>query len=184
MWFIYPIWGIVTIYLNHLASQISTCRAKKLKLKQPLPDVLHDHLLTLPNHVPDYLLLLCILYILLLGYHVNETDLIRFLCSLTLRPLFMCQTTFPSCYQHGVDFENKNASWYSRLFLSKHDLMFSGHTCLFMFFGSTVKGPVGWIMKYLMPWTLVAARYHYTIDITVAMTVYHAIPSVLNTVVG
>jgi hypothetical protein len=50
-----------------------------------------------------------------------------------------CGRYFPSCYQHGVDYENKNASWYSRLFLSKNDLMFSGHTCFFMFCGSTVR---------------------------------------------
>jgi hypothetical protein len=68
---------------------------------------------------------------------------------------------------------NKKETYYKKLFLSTHDLMFSGHTCIFMFFGKIIGGHIGIIIGYLTPVLLVMARQHYTIDILVSMIVYN-----------
>ena len=95
------------------------------------------------------------------------TDVVTLLCCLTLRPIFICVTTFPSCVEM-----TDSKSMYSKLFLSTHDLMFSGHTCIFTFCGFVIGGPMGFVIKFLFPISLIAARQHYTIDVIVAMFIY------------
>lgn len=162
------IWGILVVYLNYMAALFASNRAKRIPDK-PLPDILHDILPQINNYVPDYLLLLCIIYIMIYRLDVvSLSDVTRLLGCLTLRPMFICMTTFPTCCVKPV-----NDDVYSKLFLNTHDLMFSGHTCLFLFFGHIIKGALGYgIVQFLFPLTLVASRNHYTIDVVVAMLVY------------
>jgi len=164
------IWGSTIVYLNYLASGFASKRAKRIP-DQPLPDILHEILPRLNNHIPDHLLLLCVIYIFMYRFPVSSSNIIRLLTCLTVRPIFICLTSFPTCY-HPVVEKEKTKSIYSKLFLSQHDLMFSGHTCWFIFFGHVIKGMLGKVVQFLFPLTLVAARYHYTIDVVVAMLVY------------
>ena len=175
------LWGIAVVYVNYLAATYASKRVLLLQDK-PLPDILHDVFPKLYNkHVPDYLLLLCIVYTFFnytfFNCKVHNIDVFILLCSLSLRPIFICLTTFPSCNEEE---EEKNPSLYCKLFLSKHDLMFSGHTCCFLFFGSVIRGTLGSCVSWFFPLSLVAARQHYTIDIVVAMLVYQHIHSIFS----
>ena len=73
------------------------------------------------------------------------------------------------------------------LFLSTHELMFSGHTIFMSFLGSTcflirtqsllvhyILVSTGAFLRFVLPLSLVAAKQHYTVDVIVAMIVYHA----------
>ena len=164
----YFMWGLIVVYLNFISAKFATKRSKLLH-DIPLPDLLHDTFPKIHKHVPDYLLLFCAS--LMIYYRPNLKEALRLLCSLSLRPIFICLTTFPTCFQEAENEEN--TSFYSKLFLSKHDLMFSGHTCCFLFFGHTINSIC---IKYLFPLTLIASRQHYTIDVIVAMLVYSNIP--------
>jgi len=68
---------------------------------------------------------------------------------------------------------NQNGSFYSKLFLSTHDLMFSGHTCFFIFFGKIINGYIGCFIQYFLPIVLIMSRQHYSIDIMVSFFVYN-----------
>lgn len=160
------LWGIAVVFVNHLASKFASTRALLIQNK-PLPDILHDVFPKIHYHLPDYLLLSCFLYTYF-NFQVHYIDIFRLLCSLSLRPIFICLTTFPASDQE----ERKNPSFYDKIFLSKHDLMFSGHTCCFQFFGSVIGGYEGHCVRWLLPLSLIAARQHYTIDVVVAMLVY------------
>ena len=168
MWYII-LWVGVIVYLNHLASNFAANRAKRIP-DQPLPDILHDVCPAWDNHIPDYLLFVCIVYAMLGGSYPSTVDWYNLLTCLTWRPVFICLTTFPTCYASGV--EHDEGSLYGRLFLRKHDLMFSGHTCWFVFIGRLIGGVTGGMVQFLFPFSLVCARYHYTLDIIVAMMVY------------
>jgi hypothetical protein len=167
----YLIWIAFVVAMNRAAASYARRRAIT-RLSEPyaaLPDILHDNLPHIDLHIPDYLLaatLLC------LGIKpMNYRAFNCLLRCLTLRPIFVCLTTFPTCMPRPVPDARKNV--YSALFLSTHDLMFSGHTCLFLFSGSVIGGPVGRFIKYVLPLSLIASRQHYTIDVIVSMLTYH-----------
>jgi len=168
----YILWSIVVLYLNGKAATFAKKRALSLQNK-PLPDILHDVLPKIYHDTPDYLLWMCILYAAFFKCDVATGEVLRLLCSMSLRPIFICLTTFPTC----CDFNKNNKSFYGQLVQSTHDLMFSGHTCCFLFLGNVIKG-YG-IIRYLFPLTLIAARQHYTIDVVVAILVYHFIPIII-----
>lgn len=161
------LWGIAVVFVNHLASKFASKRALLIQDK-PLPDILHDVFPKIHYHLPDYLLLLCFLYTYF-KFQIHDIDIVRLLCSLSLRPIFICLTTFPASDEE----ERSNPSLYDKIFLSKHDLMFSGHTCCFQFFGSVIGGSMGFSVSWLFPFSLIAARQHYTIDVVVAKLLYH-----------
>ena len=161
-------WAVAVIYFNFLASTFASKRSKKIH-DTPLPDILHDILPKMNMHTPDYLLLICFMFILLRGLYISPSAIARLLLSLSFRPIFICMTTFPTCNSVQSDV---NQSIYSKLFLSQHDLMFSGHTCIFMFLGGVIQGTLGLFVQFLLPISLIAARQHYTIDVVVAMLLY------------
>ena len=101
---------------------------------------------------------------------VNE-QLFVLLTALSIRSFFCCLTILPaSCIPI-----HKCSSSYDKLFLSTHDLMFSGHTCFFIFMGKIINGYTGYIIGYILPITLVMSKIHYSIDIFVSMFVYNYI---------
>jgi hypothetical protein len=61
---------------------------------------------------------------------------------------------------------------YSKLFLSTHDLMFSGHAIIFIGIGQIWNNIT---IQVVGPLLLVLARQHYTIDVCVSGLVYYCI---------
>ena len=166
----YILWLLVVIYVNYLAAQYASYRALRIQ-DIPLPDIFHDVLPKIHKHSADYLLLSCICILYCNTYEITTINKLRLLISLSLRPIFICLTTFPSCIEEDEKEEDK--SLYSKLFLCKHDLMFSGHTCCFLFFGNAIPGTIGVCIRWFFPISLIAARQHYTIDVIVAMLVFY-----------
>ena len=63
-----------------------------------------------------------------------------------------------------------------------HDLMYSGHTIVFIFLGKMIEDDYysniflyisGNIIQYIFPISLILSRQHYTIDVVVAMITYN-----------
>ena len=173
MWSYYAGWVGLIIASNCAAAAIAHARATRYLAHpyKPLPDVLHQILPRLPMHTPDYCLLICLFVVACGGYPVSARHLKQLLCTLSLRPMFIMATTLPTCMPEPP----KKRTWYSQLFLSSHDLIFSGHTCLFQFAGVVTGGSLGNVLRFVFPITLISAHQHYTIDVMVAMCVYEAV---------
>lgn len=171
--FIYFFWLNCIISLNYLASLFAKHRAEIYILHpyNALPDILQEKLPCLPKYTPDYLLVLLsfIIYNFKIDIKIQEVNAL-FRC-LSLRPIFVCVTTFPTCMKKI----KSPTQIINKIFHSTHDLMFSGHTCVFIFFGRLIGGTSGDIVKYILPITLVQAKQHYTIDVVVAMLVYNTV---------
>ena len=73
----------------------------------------------------------------------------------------------------------KKVSLYDDLFLSTHDLMFSGHTCFFIFMSKIINEPIGYIIGYILPISLIMSKVHYSIDVFVSMFIYNYIDLLL-----
>ncbi len=162
----YLCWTAVVIALNFTAALVARSRATT-HISEPykaLPDLAHDYLPTMSLHSPDYLLCTC-LCITLATCEVHEEQVKDLLYALSLRPLYVTVTTLPTCMAKP----EKSRSMYSQLFVSTHDLIYSGHTCVFHFCGTVIGGSVGCVAQYLLPLSLVCARQHYTIDVLVAI---------------
>ena len=171
--FMYIVAFVVVICVNKCASIYAKARAESL-LEKPyvaLPDIIHSISPRINCHIPDYVLLTLLVYCVVYGkFNGVDLNLVNALLdSLFLRPIFVVGTTLPTCMLKP----NKKETYYTKLFLSTHDLMFSGHTCIFMFFGKIIGGNIGIVVQYMMPVLLVMARQHYTIDILVSMIVYN-----------
>ena len=164
---------ILVILLNHLASIYAKNKAEKLLNYPyiPLPDIIQENLPTINTHVPDCVLVIICLYVCIFVSECNDfyINVHCLLYSLFIRPIFVCATTLPTCMPPP----SKKQSYYTKLFLSTHDLMFSGHTCMFIFLGKIIGGYIGMIIQYLFPILLVMSRQHYTIDVLVSMLVYN-----------
>ena len=100
-----------------------------------------------------------------------NNQLFILLSTFTIRPFFCCLTILPACMPKPEG----ERSLYDTLCLSTHDLMFSGHTCLFIFMGKIINGYTGYIIGYLLPFTLIMSKIHYSIDVFVSMFVYNYI---------
>jgi len=173
----YIIWFNLIIISNYFAAAYAQVRAELL-IKTPyeaLPDVLQENLPVLPKYIPDYILIAlgCCIYFLDMATPLHEWN--NLLCCLSLRPIFVCMTTFPTCMK-----KSKSPKMIIHQILhSTHDLMFSGHTCWFMFFGELIGGYTGNIVSFVLPLSLVQAKQHYTIDVVVSMLVYNAVSQVV-----
>ena len=75
-----------------------------------------------------------------------------------------------------------NTNYYSQIFTSTHDLMYSGHTILFIFLGKIVEEDYysniflylsGKVIQFIFPISLILSRQHYTNDIVVSIIVYN-----------
>ncbi len=161
-------WGGIISYGLRQAEAFAAARAKRIP-KTPLPDVLHDVLPTIHTYAPDYALLACAAATVWYGMHFTTSDVVCLFLSWSFRLAFVCLTTFPPCIRP----ETIADTAYSRLLMSQHDLMYSGHTCVFMFLGGALPGMLGYGVQFACPLLLLtASRQHYTIDVVVAMVVY------------
>ena len=140
---------------------------------EPLPDLIHQVFPKLPIYTPDCSILLIGIYTIIqhITYELNNLTLNIYclMFSLLLRPIFMCVTLFPSC----ITKPGKKQSLYNSYFISTHDFMFSGHTCVFIFLGKCIGDTFGNIVQFYLPFLISISRNHYTIDILVAMVVYN-----------
>ena len=171
------IYTIFIILLNRLAGIYTHKKAIKL-LKEPyqkLPDILQDILPIIPTNIPDYVLGLCILSSIFYGTNDFNICYETLLISLTLRPFFVISTIIPTCMPKPRI--NVEQSFYNKIFNSTHDLIFSGHTLVFMFCGKMIEGYIGLIIQYIYPLLLISSRQHYTIDVLVSFVVYNALYS-------
>ena len=163
----YFIWFGGVVALNTWASIFAQKRAEKLlKLPyEPLPDLVQQNTMIIYNKTPDYILLFLMVYCYFY-IPMNYIGLNALLKSLSIRPFFIVATTLPACSKK----QEQDITLYSKIFLSTHDLMFSGHTCMFSFFGTLTQSN---IVHYIFPITLILSRQHYTIDILCSLIVYN-----------
>ena len=134
----------------------------------PLPDIIHNNVPKIPIFIPDYFLWLCggvFFYNYNSLLHVEKNVLCLGLCTI-IRSFSVFLTVLPSCMSKPDD---KIESIYRKLFVSTHDLMFSGHSLFFISIGNMLNND---FIKITGPLLLVIARYHYTIDVCVSGLVY------------
>ena len=154
---------------------------------KPVYDILHANTTKLTLHIPDYLLglsCLCnvIKYVINSNVFFNVTfhkNINVLIYSLFFRSITTPLTIMPTCMPIK---KKSSVGLYSKLFVSTHDLIYSGHTIVFIFFGKLLEEEysqniifftMGNIIQYIFPVTLILARQHYTIDVVVSFLVYH-----------
>lgn len=169
----------LAISLNILASNYAHNTAHKY-LKEPytpLYDTLQVYARTIPLYTPDFVLLCLLVYSIIFLDTIDDILFYRqlnTLCyTLLVRPIFICVTTFPTCMESQQT--TTHISLYNQLLNSTHDLMFSGHSCMFIFFGKIMDNNIGYFIQFPLPLILVLSRQHYTIDVLVSYVVYNYI---------
>lgn len=179
---IYFPWIFVVTGLHVLCVKYTKYRAEKyLRYPyEPLPDILQETLPTIHISIPDKLLFISFLYTfvdisLMEKYTIINEEIIPLLCMFSIRPFFCCLTILPACIP-----KNNVSSFYNDIFLSSHDLMFSGHTCFFIFMGKIINGSIGYIIGYILPLSLIISKVHYSIDVFVSMIMYNYINLLIN----
>ena len=180
---------------NIISAHVCRARSKGL-LKEPfycLPDLGHELLPRLPHYMPDFLLVpLMVLTVLTCLVHLrtdeNAVLLVtngllfagRGFCSvLTTMPTCMPDTDSPEWKQKG-----ELLKLYDFFLHSPYDLMYSGHTSIFLTCAlawhryipiTSVYLQIGQLLSriamVLGPITLVAARQHYSVDVVIALII-------------
>ena len=178
---IYLPWIFVVGYLHTLCVSYTKGRAEKYLTfpYSPLPDILQETLPTIDIKTPDKLLFLSVLYtvnnvVWNHKYGIVNDEIVSLLCIFTIRPLFCCLTILPACMP-----KSKRVYFYDDIFLSTHDLMFSGHTCFFIFMSKIINEPIGYIIGYILPISLIMSMVHYSFDVSVSMFIYNYIDLLL-----
>ena len=174
--FLYFYWILIVISMNKFAADFNKTRAEKYLPNPylPLPDIIQEKLPSLNVKTPDKLLFISMFYTIYIvtlnsKFNIFYEQLNILLYTLTIRPVFCCLTILPACMPEPKE----ERSIYDKLFLSTHDLMYSGHTCIFICMGKIIDGYIGSLIQYIFPITLVMAKIHYSIDIFVSMFVYN-----------
>lgn len=198
--FIIP--GILCCYLNYLASKNCKKNAELYLEKpyQPVYDIIHNHAPIINLYIPDYLLLITAisvftkyLFILLssndiyISFNIKfNTHMIYLIYSFLLRGITTRLTIIPTCMpKPNIPKKNIPNYYYNNVSLMigyTHDLMYSGHTIMFVFLGKMLEENYysniflyvsGNIIQFIFPLSVILARQHYTIDVVVAMIVYN-----------
>jgi len=156
--------------LNILAS-IHVRKKAELLLTNPylpLPDLIHNNVPKIPVLIPDYFLFTCGC-VTIFNYNslvnIEKNLLCVGLCTI-IRSFSVFLTIMPTCMPEPNDTVEYI---YTKLFLSTHDLMFSGHSLFFISIGNMLNSH---FIKIFGPFLLVIARQHYTIDVCVSGLVY------------
>ena len=174
MWFIFILF-IFSIYLNYITAKRSKRIAESWLEQpyQPVYDIIHEYIPRINFHIPDYLIVITIIgtiikYIIFSSDHVYlNSQCLTY--SLLLRSVTVSLTVIPTCAPRPTNSQN----YYSEIFNSTHDLIFSGHTIVFIFLGNILGDLLGILVQFLLPITLILARQHYTIDVIISMIVYN-----------
>jgi|APSaa5957512535_1039671.scaffolds.fasta_scaffold40404_4 hypothetical protein len=174
---------IIPLIIGFFSNAVSAFRVKKRAESRlinpyiPLPDLVHDYFPNIPLLIPDYFLLFCtslaiIYYNSLL--EIEKNLLCIGLCAI-IRSFSVFLTILPTCVPKPNE---ESKSLYATLFLSTHDLMFSGHSLLFIGIGKMLNS---FFIQVVGPLFLVLARQHYTIDVCVSGLVYFFVFQHLDT---
>ncbi len=177
--------GIIVAFFNHQSAK--KCQALAVKYLEkpytPLYDVVHHNTHAINFHFPDYLLAVSFVaavvknLILPVDYSVIDKYSECLLHSFFLRAVMLQLTILPACREKQPHPKERSQVWF--LLDSTHDLMYSGHTTWFIFFGHLIIDEhiglhvLGLIMQYVFPIFLILARQHYTIDVIVSMLVFY-----------
>lgn len=168
----------VSFILNYIISTYAKEKALKhfIHPYSSLYDIIQVHTEPMYYHIPDIILLVLLSWMIICNAFLYVEDIAEnlwcFSLSFILRSLFTQLTIFPSC----VPSLEPTKYLKPELFCGTHDLMFSGHTTFFMFYGSLIECVIPRvIIKYVLPFLLVTSRQHYTIDVIVSMLVYNLI---------
>tara|TARA_S200000501_G_C20327672_1_gene527347 strand:- start:19 stop:555 length:537 start_codon:yes stop_codon:yes gene_type:complete len=160
---------IIVLFLNIISSSKVKIKAECL-LKNPytpLPDLIHNIIPKIPTKIPDYFLFICI-FITIFNYktllNIKKNLLCISLCFI-VRSFSVFFTIMPTCMEKP----KKISNIYDKIFLSTHDLMFSGHSLFFIGIGNMLNS---YLIKYLGALLLIISRQHYTIDVFVSGLVY------------
>ena len=184
---------LLCIFLNYKSAQKCQKNAELYLEKpyQPVYDIIQINTRPIPLHTPDFLLALtgfCVYIYSYLGqFSLQNFDInidCLFYCFL-LRALVMRLTIIPSCAPR-----QKKRNLFIALFNSSHDLIYSGHTTCFIFFGKIIDEPfasnniyiTSRLIQFIFPISLILARQHYTIDVFMAMIVYNYFLILLNNI--
>ena len=175
MLFFFPL--IFGFYLNYLSIPVVRKRAEKRISNpySPLPDMIHDLIPPIPFLSPDYFI--CFSLFLSLLYKLNNIEknvLCMGICSI-IRSLFIMLTIMPTCSPKKTEIES--SSLYDVYVLSTHDLMFSGHSIIFIGIGNIINSK---IVIILGPLLSVCSRQHYTIDVCVSGLMYYTVYTLLD----
>ena len=171
---------IIGINLNIIAVSQVRKRAE-LRLIDPyipLPDVVHDYFPKISVLIPDYFLFFCITLIIFNYnslFEIERNMLCMALC-IIIRSFSVFLTILPTC----MSVPNKNPNIYESFFLSTHDLMFSGHSILFIGIGQMLNN---FFIQIFGPFLLIISRQHYTIDVCVSGLVYFLIYSYTDLII-
>lgn len=161
-----------------VAQQVRFCADRLLPDPyRPLPDIIHILFPPLPTVLPDVVLFFSGLDVALKYPDLENPDeniLCLGLC-LIIRAFSVCLTMMPTCMPRPRSSNNL----YQEMFLSTHDLMFSGHTLFFIAYGNMLNHNH---IKWVGPLLLVIARQHYTIDVCVAALVYSYVYMNIDTI--
>ena len=187
---------ITVVGLNFFSSQKCKEIAEQCLERPYIPvyDIIHMRIKRWNVHVPDYLLVfsgICnIIKYILMKYPYKSQDIDKNISILTYSLLLRSVTTrltiVPTCMEKQIT-ETKIS--YKKIFTSTHDLMFSGHTIVFIFLGRLIEEDykkniyffsISCIIQYLFPISLILSRQHYTIDIVVATIVYNYFTLAVN----
>lgn len=135
----------------------------------PLPDIVHIFTPKINAFIPDYFLGSSALYALTCYNDLEdvEKNLSVFVICLYIRSITMFLTIMPTCMPYTPPTKQ---TYYSSLFHTSHDLMFSGHSLCFLFIGNITNTP---IIYFVGPFLLIISRQHYTIDVCVSALVYN-----------
>ena len=172
---------IITSFFSNIESSKYVKKRAESQMKYPyesLPDIIHNNLQPLPFYYPDRFMYFLILWTLLnIPYLIQIITLIYLNkhlltvgLSLCFRSIVMHLTIMPSCIpKNRID---TCLCLYDRCFLSTHDLMFSGHTILYIFFSHILNNN---LIQIIGPFLSIASRQHYTIDVFVSFIIYYFI---------
>lgn len=173
-------WIVAATVVSYLGVAVATLRGNSAA--QPLRDILHElWTIPCPLWVPDMLLLLCLFCSAIDAAWPSERLVKRAALCYMLRAVTVSVTSMPACAPPIAPYVQKNWPLSNLLWVSRYDLMFSGHTIAFLFFAELWRAhTVAWmkamvpVLRYAFPLTLVWARQHYTMDIIVAAVVWAA----------
>lgn len=174
-------WVALALVATAAGVHVATARADPRA--PPLRDVLHElWSVPCPLWLPDLMLVACWFIMLFEVVVPSETLLCRAMLCFVLRAVTVAVTSVPSCAP-PID-PRVAARWPGSMVLwGRHDLMFSGHTVAYLFFADLFDTcDAAWarskavqrVVRWIMPWTLVWARQHYTSDVIVAYVAYEA----------
>lgn len=184
---IHIIINTLILIINIISNTYFSIRNKEIAEKKmknayiALPDIIQDNLIITPINIPDYFIffLFIILFTKIFYYNLKIINLYENLyClnfSLLLRSIIIPLTILPS--PMPIILVNKH-NIYQKIFNSSHDLIFSGHTLIFIFLSNLIYCnniifyTISIISKYFLPFLLVTSKQHYTIDIVIAMFIY------------